>query len=119
MDYFHKKVVQVPLYKVSVAIIFTNNTEKAKEYTDEDSEPYAHCVDLRGHSAVVIILNFDYPKIKMNHGVIAHEALHAAYFVSERVGIRADLTNPEPMTYLLEWITNEIYSFMNKCNLAV
>ena len=43
-------------------------------------------------------------KKHMSGETIAHEALHAALFILDYIGSRADVSNSEPTAYLVQWV---------------
>lgn len=46
--------------------------------------------------------------------VLAHEAVHLASYLFKMRGIRHDLDNEEPYSYLVGWFVEEIDKFCNK-----
>ena len=69
--------------------------EKADNaYTfDTTSKEVGKCVLIRFKS-----------KKNMSGDIIAHEALHAALFILDYIGSRADVSNSEPTAYLVQWV---------------
>lgn len=119
--YFHKKIIEVPLYKGKLVIVITNDSDKLNKIVsdhDVDSEIYAHSFygGLNGHQAFVMALNFNHSFSKITHGTITHEAIHIAHYIADYRGFIADFENDEPITYLAGWIANEVYKFIDKHN---
>ena len=115
--YLHKKVIPVPLYEGKLIIILSNDSDLVSKYLpDFHKDIYAHaCKDnYNGNQGYYCILNYDYDGVPICNGTIAHEATHLAMYVCEYVGIEMDFNNPEPLTYLVGWFTNEIYKFSNQ-----
>lgn len=118
MKYLHLKELEVPLYRGKLVIILTNDKEKLQKYIPdfEDKEPYAHTwlINWKGKQGFVIVLNFDNSYRKIHNGTITHEAIHATHFIAQERGLEADFQNDEPITYLAEFITDEVYKLMKK-----
>lgn len=118
MKHLHLKELEVPLYRGKLVIILTNDKEQLQKYIPdfEDEEPYAHTwlVNWKGKQGFVIVLNFENSFRKIHNGTITHEAIHATHFIAQERDIEADFLNDEPITYLAEFITDEIYKLMTK-----
>lgn len=115
--YHHRKIIKVPIYNDKVAIVFSNDKDTVQKYIKPDlGELYAYTVfgNLGEHKCTFLILNFDYDFCKITHGVIAHECLHVVSEILSSSGVKFDPDNEEPFTYLLEYITNEVYKYMSK-----
>lgn len=65
---------------------------------------------------VVIFLN---ESKKLHPSDIAHEGLHAANSIMNYINYRFDPENDEPLAYLLSWIVEEIYKFLNQIKIVV
>lgn len=120
--YFYKKQKEVPLYRGWLVVIITNDQDKLQRQIPKIAvqELYAHTwftPNWDGRRGFVIILNFHNSFRKVHNGTISHEALHAAHFIADSVGIDANFDNDEPITYLIEWIVDEVYELMHKHNL--
>jgi len=118
--HFYKKEQNVPLYHGKLVIIFTNDTERLKrcipEFGDNEVHAQAWISDWKGFQGFFVILNFKNSYSKITNGMITHESIHIAHFIAKERGFKADFENDEPITYLAEFITNEIYKFMDKHN---
>ncbi len=114
---FHKSL-SVPLYRVKFVIVLTNSRELARKiilnFGSDDVYASAYFGRYRKKTAVFTLLNFDNQYRNVTHGCVAHEALHAANFIADYVGIQPSLEDDEAMSYLIEWITDEIYKFANE-----
>ena len=116
--YLYKKVIEVPLYRGKFIILLTNSVKKASKYVpslsnEEDIFAFASTGIYRKGTAFFMILNLTHEE-KLTPGIIAHESVHVASYVSTRAGIEADFDNDEPLTYLVGWITNEAHKFINQ-----
>lgn len=120
-----KKTLIHPYRMPLVAIITDDHKELVRFFKrqagyiweDDDENVFAHSILTRikwrddyWRSAVVIF------NLKSNNritiGTVAHEAIHAADFVFETHGLRHDTQNPEPMTYLVEFVTDFLSQFL-------
>ena len=116
-DYLHYKSVQIPLYRARLIIVLTNSNDQIKKLIPEfEGDIYAHTymANFRGKDGYYCILNFHNNYREIYHGVIAHEACHISSFLLDNRGVKADFNNDEPVAYLIEWLTDEIYSYVNK-----
>lgn len=113
--YLHAKEIKIPLYVGKLVIIFTNDEETLKKkYPDvylENSYSYAYFDGEKNADKFYIVLNFHHPIKKICHGNISHESLHITNFILNDRGVVSDFENDEPVTYLLDWISNEVYKF--------
>lgn len=120
--YIHIKDIDIPIYKGIFVIVFCNDLELLKKTIPslkddfDDGKLYAHTIftDYKGSESFVCIFNFDHEITDISPGVIAHEALHIVHRLAEERGIQVNTYNDEPITYLLEWVTNTIYEFMEE-----
>ena len=121
-EYLHKKIIEIPIYKGTFIIVFSNSKNKVNELTGISSNNiYAHAVDgtYKNKQAFFIILNFDNKYDKITHGVINHEIIHICHFIFEKRDIILSYDNDEPITYLAEYLTNEVYKYINQLNFKV
>ena len=56
------------------------------------------------HDKILVMLDLS----KINNGVVVHEAVHVAIFITERLGIEFDANTHEHFAYLVEFIFNKI-----------
>ena len=121
-DYLHLKEMEIPLYKGSFLVVLSNSLNLVKDKFPKFSEDEEEEKPLYAHSlltpydefeAFALILNFDSALSKITHGVIAHEAFHIASFIGNNRGF-SSYGSEEPLAYLIEWITNEVYSYMKE-----
>ena len=122
--YLHIKEIKIPIYRGSLIITLTNSAKKLQKYIPdfEDRDIYAHSylADYKGTQGYYIILNFDNKYRKIKHGTIAHEAaVHIPNFIAINRGIEPDFVNDEPIAYLAEWITDNVYKFLSKHKMIV
>jgi hypothetical protein len=121
--HFYKKEVHIPLYRGTLLIFLTNDSSELQKHIPDfkDEEPYGHtlAVNYNGRAAYAVIFNFLYSYRKITHGTITHESIHAANFIASDRGIVADFNNDEPIAYLADWITDEIYKFIEESDFDV
>jgi len=119
-EYLHIKATEIPLYRSKLIIVLTNSKDKLSKYLPdfalENDAIYGHAWmdNYKGFQGFYMILNFDNPYRDLKHGCIAHEAMHLVHYLAEERGFQSDFNNDEPLTYLIEWITDEAYKFINK-----
>lgn len=116
--YIHIKEKWIPIYRGKLVIILSNSTQKVKKLIPEllGSSVYAHTINQNWHGVdgYIIVLNFDNQARHIFPGTITHEAIHCAHFLARGRDIIADFENDEPIAYLVEWITDEVYKFVYK-----
>jgi hypothetical protein len=115
--YLHKKVIDVPIYRGKLVIVFTNDNKKLKKLGVKIGEKiYATTTTgwYKKTQAYFLILNFKHFFRKIYPGVITHESLHTTNAIAQYCGIVPDVNNDEAMAYIAEWITDQVYKFMNK-----
>ena len=117
-EYLTKKIINIPIYEGKLIFVLSNSREllrkKLNLHIPEDDGLYAWAFDgyYKTENAHFIVLNPDFPYKQITHGVIAHECLHVANYIANYKGIKLDPNNDEPMTYLIGWITDQIYKFL-------
>lgn len=123
MEYLYKKEIKIPLYRGKLIVILTNDKIKLQKYIPDfgDDEIYAHSIlsSWYGSDGFIVILNFNNKHRKIHFGTITHESVHLSHFIATERGFIADYKNDEPITYLAEWISDEIYKFILKNNFNV
>lgn len=106
----------MPLYPYTFQIVITNDNDKLDKILTGFDDVYATSCDWKhkGKRCFSIVLNFNNKKTKLTHGVIAHESVHIANYTFDSIGAKQDFNNDEPYAYLVGWVTDEVYKFMNK-----
>lgn len=123
---FLRKSIKVPLYVGYFDIVVMDNTI---DFDNVYSEPFSR-KEIYGHSIettskrdtfihFVLVLNFNNPMGKITNGVIAHEALHITSYIMDYIGQDFDHNNHECFSYLLQWVTDQVYKFIEDNNLVV
>jgi hypothetical protein len=117
--HFYKKKIKVPLFVGNFNIVFTNDYSKTDKIFDDLGEFYT-CFSYSQEYEFNPYLFFNFwHKSKITHGVIAHEALHAADHFLEIIGYRTDVDNNETKCYLIQFIVDEIYKFAEKNKIKI
>ncbi len=111
----------VPIYKGKFLVVICDDVAKLekkfphlKEF--ELSELYAHSFLSGG--GIMCVFN-PRNEHKLTYGVIAHEAVHIANFISLRKGVIVDGNNDEPQAYLVDWVTTRIHETLIKNNVEI
>ena len=111
------KVVPVDVYNTDVLVSIAQTDEElynsigSEHFTKEDFEECYNdwTMDARVVSHPTkgfIIMRFR--NIIEEHGIIAHEAFHAAYTLLDKVGMRCNYETEEAYAYLIGFLTNKI-----------
>ena len=96
-----------PLYKQPIYFIAGN--DEAKTHGLKPNELWgAYTISKDGCVYIGLRSRGDY-----THGIIAHEAVHAAWIILGIAGVKTDRRNNEAMAYLVEWIVNSAASFFS------
>lgn len=112
VKYYHKKSVNIPLYKGNLIIILSNDEDRLKkEFPDNWEKDDFVFFYYKDDYHYYLIFNFHKADRNISHSNIAHESLHAANVILDSRGVVSDFNNDEPVTYLLEWIINQVYKF--------
>lgn len=109
-DYIHSKLVNIPIWKGKLKIIFSNSSELLSKELDFNEYPYGHTLAVEG-GWIFVVLNFHHKKLKMTHAVIAHEAVHAANFILSDRGCISTWDNDEQLAYTVQWVVEQIEKF--------
>lgn len=112
---WHEKTIEFPIYAGNLKIILTDDIQKVNKKFNCDDFYYATTFlrRLNDTRTSAISLNL-WTDPCMTHATIAHESVHAADFLFEQIGAKHDFDNPEPYSYLVGWITNEVYEFIHE-----
>lgn len=110
--------ITVPIYKSWVYVVININECKhlAKLKTGmtlDDDEFAANGMTIYGHGRNIIWL----PE-NADIDTLAHECMHVVLNIFRVKGVSVDLENQEPTTYLVGYITGEVYKAFNKLKAA-
>ena len=114
--HYYEKIIKIPIYKGQLVLVLTNDNKKInKKVPDfkEKTELYGHALNMmyEKEASYIIVLNSKHTHSRMTVGVMAREAVYIADFIFANCGITHDLDNDEPLAYLVQWITDELYEF--------
>jgi hypothetical protein len=122
MSYFKLKEVDIPIYRGTLVIIFTDDPEKLKKEIDDNSfsipaSIYCHAMyaEKDERHGFIAIFNFKNKGRPVTHGAIAHEAVHIANFMFDSRGMVPDQKNDEAFSYFTEWVVDQVYTFAKEC----
>jgi hypothetical protein len=122
---FVRKSIKVPLYSGYFDIIVMDETNKFDNlYLDKFNreEVFGHSIQTRliktkiTHFVMVLNFNSNYP---ITHGIISHESLHITSFILDHIGQDFYHNNHEDFSYLIQWITDQVYIFLEQKNFKV
>jgi hypothetical protein len=122
--FFYKKVVKIPIYNGNFIIIFSNDPNKISRVINTNPSSLGQIYAMTFHNFIYqkyesfcVCFNFwDLNDITM--GTIVHEVTHAGNRVLANREVIPDWENDEPECYLKGWMADEVYAFMQKCNLV-
>lgn len=119
-----KDIKKVPIYGGYFITIITDDVEKLNKDIKSSSsidDVGAHTIfgAYKGIQAFILIFNPNHPHMGISNGVIAHEALHAVNFLAENRGFIPDFSNDEPLTYLIQWMVDNVNAVFNKHKIPI
>lgn len=114
MEIKEKKLrIKIPIFKGNILFIQTKNFKKIKKkyniVTDiSTSEAFCFSNSTKDHTEYVIVFS-DF----ITPGIIAHESLHLVNYLFRDRSMVMDLENDETQCYMLSWVVEECYKFLN------
>lgn len=103
-----KKKIKIPLYNqfVITVIIGDNITQEIVNITKTPTDVEFKGVFCYRENGTDLIMGFE--KNLINQGTIAHECLHATFYILDYVGMSLDAGSEEAYTYLLGYLVGEV-----------
>ena len=118
--------IGIPIYKGLFVLILNPSHEEVQEVIPEFSDNdvvFAHSWRYRwgkdGKEGFIMILSTQCPLAKLDHGTIAHEAIHIKNMVFELRGIHLDPDNDEAEAYFVGWLITEIYKVLEENKIKI
>lgn len=117
------KTIEIPLYHITIDIIIANSKSKImtlfsfeneREITSKAGRTIYD--NTQTNEKLQIILN---GKSILTHGIIAHEALHATFFILSSRGLKYSQKSEEAYTYLIQFIIDQIYKLIKTSNTQI
>ncbi len=119
MNHFVKKIY-IPIYQKHLTIVLSEDVDKCNKlgYNGSDyiQSNWAHV--LTDCYPIVLVLNFWDKTDKITHGLIAHECTHVTDEIFKLIKQEREY-HSEPYCYLLQYIIDEVYKFMNDKKIIV
>lgn len=125
----HIQSIEVPIYRGRFAVMFTDKEEKLETYFDDLSYgykvEYAHTflineiIGEEKRQVYLIAFNTNCEARKITRGVIAHEVFHAASSLLRDARAELNEGSEEAFSYLIEWMTDYVYSVIDKNDIKV
>lgn len=125
-------IFKCPIYHTRICFIYTKHKKYKKLFKEfpmfkelfhKKDEIYAHAikswVEENGEkfNTIYIVLSGGCKYNPLTYGTLAHEAFHASGFILDHKGYVPDINNEEPQAYLIEYIMDELCTFLKeKCN---
>lgn len=75
------------------------------EHTDTHR---GRCIMFPGHQTLIRLYHI--PKTAQHYGYLQHEIFHAVEFLMDRIGMPLTRKTDEAYAYLIDYLTNQIYS---------
>ncbi len=99
----------VPLYDMALKLVITISVDASVQKRGFPGAVDYEAVSLRykGHNYIVLTKD-------ATAGTIAHESIHAAADILQRVGVRFGASNQEPLSYLAGWIADWVARKLKK-----
>lgn len=115
MKKYSEDVYHIPLYRGYFSVILTDDRarllERVPSFDDENCELYAHAMlnDLKGTQCYSVAFNLWHESEEVSHGVICHEATHAANMLCFERGVTASFENDEAHAYICAYFCDCVY----------
>ena len=113
-----EKTFVIPLYDFEVKLFKYQKEDKKLIFQDVDITPdgvkaYTFYYKTK---PIKIFSVFNVDEIYKDDILMTsvHESLHITNFVMKHLGMKASFKNDEPQAYLLEFVTNEVFSFLTE-----
>lgn len=112
------KEYPISIYGGVLRIHVTENLEKTLKEIDYDGELEcdACCVYNTNGSRMYDLV---FIKGRVLHGLIAHECFHLTHRIMKHVNKTYDIDNDEPEAYLIQYLTDTVYSFFKENKIKV
>ena len=105
------KKIKVPIYGGAFVIYVTDDLKKVEKkfnlIKNDDLDGFTFKIGCNYHIATTK---------NLKTSVIAHESVHIKNMIFKDSYIKPDVDNDEPEAYLLEWIVEQYYKFINELN---
>lgn len=100
---------KMPLFPSTVRVFFSLEAFLKRYPSDYDYGHYKAFVCTR-HDGVCMVFKPEYFK----ESLLAHESVHAAWYVLDYAQVKVDFTNDEPLAYAVEHIYEQVYRHWKK-----
>lgn len=116
-----RKFIRIPIYNRNVVIYIGETTAEAIQAVEKDYEiterEYQYTLGRmlvidnkkKNTEHIVIMLGKD-----VENATVAHECLHAAYYIIDAIGQTIDEENHEVLAYLMSYLIREVDKIINK-----
>lgn len=113
------QIIEIPLYKTQVDLYIVDHMYTAVQAIEEKYKRIRLNIDFnsKGYSSKFKYKDRYKYLIIIEKGselsVVAHECLHMSWYILNAVGVTVDAFNHEAQAYLLEYLFNNIYNYLN------
>lgn len=111
--------IPVEIYRTEVHVIYNESDEDALKYYSKFGGDFKSGVILGDHTEARCICDSSgivFVRFKENpeHSTVAHEFLHATFFILNDRGLSLEAGSEEAYAYLLGYLLDKFYSKINK-----
>ena len=116
--------IEVPIYNCNVQLYYGSDDDEdwlkwIYEREDERRNEQFESILTSSNCTFTLMqpngwMEFVFLMRDTSHGKIAHEIKHLVNFIFGYIGMQLDADNDEAECYLVEWLTEEIYTIINK-----
>lgn len=120
-----KKSVKIPLYGGKFIMMFSDKSIMVGDHYDdlglEKRINFGHSLMVNDGMSrgFLICFNLGNKFKKVSHGDIAHEVFHACASVLDFAGCKMNGGSEEAYSYLLGWMTDEVYKVIKKNKIKI
>jgi len=108
------KRFNIPIYTGYLTVILCDDlNDVGRRYNLPDLRDYGAITfkEKGKYRSYVVAFDRDY-----HVGLICHEVIHVKNYIYSDAGIELDRFNDEPEAYLVGWLSDKVYSFLQSAN---
>lgn len=103
------KKINIPIYRGVFVICITDDLKKVENKFNLINTDSLDAFTFKiGHNYYMVTTK------DLKISVIAHESVHIKNMIFKDSFIKLDINNDEPEAYLLEWVIDQYYKYLNK-----
>jgi len=119
------KLIRIPIYDGNLGIVFTSDKIDIDKYVNVEfySKEEIFCqtfsTEIDDKRTYLVAFNVKHSNYLVTNGHIAHECLHAANMCLGHIGDIASHENDETLAYLLDWMVDQVYTYMKEYKITI